>query len=60
MAWIYQLHAEFQLKHPVLQTLSRLKKEEKRKNANLHVATNQYQVAKIEEKFVAANISLKK
>ena len=61
MAWIYQLHAEFQLKHPVLQTLSRFKEAEKEEKVNLHhVATNQYQVAKIVEKSIAANTHLKK
>ena len=61
MAWIHQLHDEFQLKHPVLQTLSRFKEAEKEENVNLHhVATNQYQVAKIVEKSVAANTQLKK
>ena len=40
MAWIHQLHAEFQLKHPVLQTLSRFQKAEKEENVKLyHVAT---------------------
>ena len=61
MAWIHQLQVEFQLKHLVLQTRSRFKEVEKEENANLHhVATNQYQVAKIVEKPVAANTHLKK
>ena len=61
MAWIHQLHAEFQLKQSVLQTLSRFKEAEKEENVNLHyAATNQYQVGKIVEKFVAANTNLKK
>ena len=60
MAKIYLLYAEFKLKHPVLQTLSRFKAE-KEENVNLHhVATNQYQVAKIMEKSVPANTHLKK
>ena len=60
MAWIHQLHAEFQLKHPVLETLSRFKEPEKEENVNLHhAATNQYQVGKIVEKSVAVNTHLK-
>ena len=61
MAWIHQLHSEFQLKHPVLQILSRFEEAEKEENANLyHVVTNQYQVAKFVKKSVAANTHLKK
>ena len=56
MTWIHQLQAEFQLKHSVLQTLSRFKEAENKENVNLHhVATNQYQVAKFVEKSVSDN-----
>ena len=31
MTWIHQLHAEFQLKHPALQTLSEVQRSRKRR-----------------------------